>query len=302
MNYDDDNLDTELDAELQDRGDDVGDLPPEDDDLPEDEAGEEEQAEEEAEPEEEPAPAKGSKSVPHARFNEVNEALKQERAARLQLEEELARARGAQQPEPKPAAEPAPTPDADIKALRKQLREAIYEGDDNKAEALEDQIDSLSAQRQARIAEQRATELLEQQQKAQQQKAAQSEMQAVVTEAYQSYPFLDVEGAEPNQDAIDEVVALRDLYLSRGQSAAQAIAAAVAKVGPRYADEPAVKPARAPKTGSVAQNLEREKRIPPSMPGVGERARKIDYSALTEEEFDNLSAVERKKARGDFVG
>lgn len=299
MNYDDDNLDTVLDdehsAELEDRGDDVGDLPPEDDELPEAEAGEE------AEPDEEPAPAKGSKSVPHARFNEVNEALKQERAARLQLEEELARTRGAQQPpEQKPAAqEPAPVPAADIKALRKQLREAIYEGDDTKAEALEDQIDSLNAQRQARIAEQRASELLEQRQQAQQQKAAQSEMQEVVAEAYQAYPFLDVEGAEPNQDAIDEVVALRDLYLSRGKTAAQAIADAVAKVGPRYSEAPAAKPDG---KATIEQNLERERRIPPSMPGVGERARKVDYAKLSEDEFDKLPEAEKRKARGDFVG
>lgn len=38
--------------------------------------------------------------VPHARFNEVNENLKQERAERLRLEEELARARGQQPGQP----------------------------------------------------------------------------------------------------------------------------------------------------------------------------------------------------------
>lgn len=301
MHENDDNLDTEL----LDRGDEVGDLPPEDDELAlVDAEREEERAEEEGEAavEEEPAPAK-SKTVPHARFNEVNEQLKQERAVRLQLEEELARARGAQQAQ-EPASEPKPQDqekpaDFDFKAARKQLREAIYEGDDAKAEQLEEEIEQQTELRQTRIAEQRAQELLEQRAREQQQMTIKSEVETAVTAAYESYPFLDVSGTQANQDAIDEVIALRDLYMSRGKTPAQAIADAVAKVGPRYAEAPAAKPDG---KAVIEQNLERERRIPPAMPGVGERARKIDYANLSEDEFEKLPEAEKRKARGDFVG
>lgn len=297
----DDNLDTELDDDLpEDRGDEVGDLPPEDDELPLD--GEErEENEGDAAAEEEPAQAKGSRTVPHARFNEVNEQLKQERAARLQLEEELARARGAQQTQP-PAAEQKPQEkptEFDFKAARKQLREAIYEGDDAKAEQLEEEIERQTELRQTRIAEQRAQELLEQRHAEQQQKAVKSEVEAAVAAAYESYPFLDINGEQANQDAIDEVVALRDLYMSRGKPPAQAIADAVARVGPRYAETPAAKPDG---KATIEQNLERERRIPPTMPGVGERARKIDFANLSDDEFEKLPEAEKRKARGDFVG
>lgn len=304
MRDNDDNLDTELDTDLLDRGDEVGDLPPEDDELPLDGEEREEQAEEEGEAaEEEPAPAKGSRTVPHARFNEVNEQLKQERAARLQLEEELARARGAQQAQP-PAADQKPQEqekpaEFDFKAARKQLREAIYEGDDAKAEQIEEEIERQTELRQSRIAEQRAQELLEQRTREQQQKAIKSEVETAVAVAYASYPFLDIAGGQANQDAIDEVVALRDLYISRGKSPAQAIADAVAKVGPRYAEAPAAKPDG---KAAIEQNLERERRIPPAMPGVGERARKIDYANLSDDEFEKLPESEKRKARGDFVG
>ncbi|THG87098.1 hypothetical protein E5198_00870 [Pseudomonas sp. A-1] len=300
MRDNDDNLDTELDTDLLDRGDEVGDLPPEEDELPLDDE-EREENEGDAAAEEEPAPAKGSRTVPHARFNEVNEQLKQERAARLQLEEELARARGAQQTQPSAAEQkPQEKPtEFDFKAARKQLREAIYEGDDAKAEQLEEEIERQTELRQTRIAEQRAQELLEQRTREQQQKAIKNEVETAVAAAYASYPFLDAAGEQANQDAIDEVIALRDLYISRGKSPAQAIADAVAKVGPRYAEAPAAKPDG---KATIEQNLERERRIPPTMPGVGERARKIDYANLSEDEFERLPEAEKRKARGDFVG
>lgn len=294
MSDKDDNLDTELDTELLDRGDEVGDLPLEDDDLPLE--NQEEEGRQEAD---EPAPAR-SKSVPHARFNEVNEALKLERAERLRLEEELARARGGQQAQHQEPQQPEQrAPEFDFKAARKQLREAIYEGDDEQAEQIEEEIERQTELKQARIAEQRARELLEQRASEQQQKDAQKAVQTVVAEAYETYPFLDIASPEASQDAIDEVVALRDLYISRGKSAAQAIAEAVAKIGPRYSD---AQPRKQDRSSAIEQNLERERRIPPSMPGVGERARKIDYSNLSEDEFDALPEAEKRKARGDFVG
>ncbi|MNG35957.1 hypothetical protein D3C84_1228380 [compost metagenome] len=73
----------------------------------------------------------------------------------------------------------------------------------------------------------------------------------------------------------------------------------MAKVGPRYAETPAAKPDG---KAAIEQNLARERRIPPAMAGVGERARKIDFASLSEDEFEKLPEAEKRKARGDFVG
>lgn len=109
----------------------------------------------------------GKHTIPYERLTEARQQAQQykgqleEKLTRMQeLEQELAAVRAAAQ---QPASVEQKTPDveqeADIKALRRQLREAIYEGDDGKAEALEDQIDSLTAKRQVSIAEQRVADL-----------------------------------------------------------------------------------------------------------------------------------------------
>ena len=90
--------------------------------------------------------------------------------------------------------------------------------------------------------------------------------------------------------------------MRQGMPFAKALAAAVEKVGPRYAPQDA--PAKSTRTATpeqIKRNLERERRIPAAMPGVGERGKDIDYAALSDDEFDALSEQDKRKARGDFV-
>ena len=124
----------------------------------------------------------------------------------------------------------------------------------------------------------------------------------VLAAALAKYPFLDHESDAADADAIEDVIARRDLYMRQGMPFAKALAAAVEKVGPRYAPQDApAKSTRTATTEQIKRNLERERRIPAAMPGVGERGKDIDYAALSEDEFDALSEQDKRKARGDFV-
>ena len=251
-----------------------------------------------------------SRSVPHSRFNEVNEQWKIERAARLQLEEEMARLRG-EKPAPKDEPQAEPEPEFDFKSKRKALREATYEGDTDAAEKLEEEIEAANLARMEKLAEQRAEskyqERMEKERQERETKEAEQTLtaaNAAAVKAAEEYPFLNSQSADADADAIDEVIALRDLYLKRGDSAADAITKAADKVGARYApaEEADPRTPAKPTRAQLERNLDRAGKIPPRNAGVGERSQKIDYENLTEEQFDNLPSDEKRKARGDYVG
>ncbi len=245
-----------------------------------------------------------AKMVPHARFNEVNETLKSERAERLRLEEELARTRGQVPPKQEPAKdEPKPY---DFDAAEDLYNEAIMSGETEKAKALRREIRQEEQKQFERAAEEKAAAAYDARRQQDEKKAAERALQEVAKQAYEDYPFLNDQGEAPNEDAIEMVVAVRDAIMRRGVDAADALRKAVAKVGPMFSEK---KPAkdddpekRSARERVIQRNLEREKQIPPRDQGLGERSRVIDYSKLSEEEFDALPDTEKRRARGDFLG
>lgn len=318
----DDDLDPELlypgieeEEEEEEEDDDLIDDPDEDDgdedrgDEVDPSIADEDEPEPDEEPSEEPdlellaelAGEGKAKMVPHARFNEVNETLKHERAERLRLEEELARARG-QQPAPQADAPEAKPEAYDFDAAEERYMEAVMEGDTAQAKQIRAEIRSAEqrafSEQSALTAKQAADEELRRRDAAEEQAAAGK----VLAAALAKYPFLDHESDAADADAIEDVIARRDLYMRQGMPFAKALATAVEKVGPRYAPQDApAKSTRAATTEQIKRNLERERRIPAAMPGVGERGKDIDYAALSEDEFDALSEQDKRKARGDFV-
>lgn len=331
MDIEEEEEEEELDLEEdddgeEDRGDDVDPDLPDDDPEVDDPADDDDDGE--AEPDKKPAAEeeidaddladlagedkKKSSMVPHARFNEVNKSWQEERAERLRLEEEVARLRGST---PKPADKPEPeVPAFDFDDAEKRMMIAQYEGDQDAAMAIRKEIRVAERAELERLADERAERLyterkakedaaLAEKQKAQEQTA----LQAAAAKAVEDYPFLDSDSPEANEEAIEEVIALRDHFLSKGQSATDALMKAVARVGARYAvEEPTDlvidKKKATLTTEQIQRNLDREKRIPSRDAGVGERANKINYEALTEEQFDALPDAEKRKARGDLVG
>ncbi|PIA74305.1 hypothetical protein CDR19_04375 [Ectopseudomonas toyotomiensis] len=249
-----------------------------------------------------------SKVVPHSRFHEVNESLKQERAERLRLEEENARLKGAA---PKPEEQKPETPAAyDFDAAEDRYMTAVMEGDTDKAKVIRREIRAEELKIFEGKAGQDAKKAAEEELQKRDQSAETERLQKVLDDALAKYPFLNNDSDEANQDAIEDVIARRDHYLRQGMSPSKAVAAAVEKIAPRYApaaeEQPGdkskpVKEKPALGKDKIDRNVERQRSIPPVMPGVGERGKDVDYADLSEDEFDALPESEKRKARGDFV-
>lgn len=174
----------------------------------------------------------GQHTIP---FSELEAA--RERARQLEQQvQELQAAKAA-----KPQAEPAPVdavtemaPDLELAALVKERDEALFSGDTEAAQQLSMKIIGIQ-QDQATKA---ALAMMEARESQKQEKAAQesaiTDAQTRATALIEQYPFLNPQGPETNQDAIDLVVAQRDRLMQQGLPFADAIEKAVAKVAPLF--------------------------------------------------------------------
>ena len=242
--------------------------------------------------------------VPHARFNEVNESLKAEREARLRLEEELARARGAGAVQPEAPADAKQEAGFDFEQADQRYTDALYEGDTEKARQIRAEIRAAERAEFERLAEEKAEARVMERLARQEQEQARSELEQVAAKIVAKYSFLDSDSADADADAIGEVVALRDAYMARGATPGEALAKAadrVAQLNGHAKAEPQAKE-RTLTQDQIGRSLEREQKIPPRDRGVGERANRIDYANLSDAEFEKLSDAEKAKARGDFIG
>lgn len=330
--FDDDDDDFDPD---EDRGDEVDpDLPDDDDDLDGEGDGEgdgDDDADDDSDADDidaddladlagegEEGSDKKPSMIPYSRFNEVNKALKTERESRLQLEEELARTKGRVPKDADTQQEQGEEPPAfDFKAKRKELREALYEGNEERAEQLEDEIDAAKAADLERRAEAKAQQLFEARQAESEAERLKTEVETAAASAMTKYPALNPKTKGHDPELLEEVVALRNFYIQqKGMSPGEAITKAADKVAGRGAaakddagdgdgeGKPGgkrLKPGAKPTTEQLRRNDERSRKIPPRDGGIGERASDIDWENLTEEEFENLPDAEKRKARGDYV-
>ncbi|EIK96057.1 hypothetical protein PMM47T1_13895 [Pseudomonas sp. M47T1] len=242
------------------------------------------------------------KMVPHSRFQEKNDEAKAHRARVLELEEELARVKGSA-PAAKPKEEPVPV-EYDYDAAEDRYNAAILDGDSTLAKQIRAEI--RKAERVE--AEAKAEAAADRRYKANKERddlaRANGERDLAIAKAYEAYPFLDSAGSEPNQDAIEEVLALANFYTGKGKSVGDSITAAVAKVGPRYAPVQAeATPAKvdaAPKA-DLQKGIERAAKIPAKPEGIGARAAKLDVSKMTSKELKALSPEDEARLAGDIL-
>lgn len=243
--------------------------------------------------------------IPKARLDEVinqRETFKGERdALKEQLAEAnrqlLARQTPGEAP-PKTTAAPE-TPSADLKALRTQAREALMEGDMDKAAELDDLIDAEVL----RVAEAR----FEQKQAS---RAHQSALQTESANALADFPYLDTpEGAE----ALDLIVMSRDRKIAAGIEPSRALREAVATIAPRFQPDgeqgtpqqglsDGTKPTDTRSANALARGAADSTQQPPSIQaGVGNRATaaRVDVTKLSEAQFEELPEAEKKRLRGD---
>lgn len=260
---------------------------------------------------EEDAPAeestRQSARIPKARFDEVNnerkEALRaaeeaRERAAALEREIQALR-QGAKQPAP--AAQPkqeAPSFDEDAK--EQEYTTALMEGDTTKAHQIRREINSNLRQQAAHEAQ-----IMVEQQLTQRQAAA--ALQAASQQAVADFPYLETpEGAE----ALDLIIASRDAKIARGIPAHQALSDAVKSIAPKFAPDESTrgglpnttKPTDTRTAAAIARGAADANLQPPAVQaGIGARANagRVNVEALTEDQFKNLSAEDKKRLRGD---
>lgn len=238
------------------------------------------------------------KMVPHSRFNEVNEEAKAHRARVLELEEELARVKGGAT-----AAAPKEEKQQDqgfnFDDAEERYTAAVLDGDSTMAKQIRAEI----RKEEQAAADARAEAAADRRYQANRQKddehVAKVEFDLELAKAYAAHPFLDSDSADKNQDAIEETLVWHQHFINKGEKPAKALASAVQKVAPRYANtEPA--PAATPKV-DVAQGLARAEKVPARAEGLGERANALDVSKMTNKDIKALSAEDEARLAGNFV-
>lgn len=255
----------------------------------------------EAEPDDADDTRKGG-TIPHARFNEVNEARKEaQRLAELErqradaLETELRTLRAG-----KPAAttEAPAAPEFDEVAKEREYADALMEGDLDKAGKVRSEINRELRRQAAQdaIEQQRATEDAKQ-------------LSAVAKQAEADYPYLST---PEGQDVLDMILLSRDQRARKGIPMHQALADAVAAIAPKFAPADDAPPSRELQTPAPATDTRTTQAIargraaaeaqPPAVQaGIGNRASAamVDVENMSDEQFNALSETEKAKLRGD---
>ena len=233
---------------------------------------------------------KPPRTVPHKRFNEVNEEAKELRRQLKELQEQSAK-----------KAEPAKqTESYNFDAAEDAYNAAILDGDMTKAKQLRAEIRKNEAAEAEARADARAEKKWQENTAKAEMARAEKEKDAALDEAYEAYPFLDHENEDANIDAIEEALALANLYVSKGKSIGEALRAATKKVGERYA--PKAEPAKPEAKGlDLAGQVARAAKVPPQLKGNGAASTKIDVSKLTRQDIKKMSAEEKARLQGDFV-
>lgn len=284
---------TTQETTTEDRGDTVTDAPATEAKAVDDDA-------EATDPDIKPAGGK----IPKSRLDEVinqRETIKSERdALKEQLAETQRQLQASKTTEGQPAnTAPTTAPSLELKALRTQYREALMDGDIEKAESLDDLIDAEVL----RVAEDR----FEQRQAS---KASQTALQTASAQAIADFPYLET---PDGQEAVELIIMARDRRIANGMDASQALREAVATIGPKFQPDSeqgtpqhglisTPKPTDTRSANALMRGAADSNQQPPSIQaGIGNRATaaRVDVTKMSEEQFDSLSAADKKRLRGD---
>ncbi len=244
------------------------------DDETKDDDGQDETKDDESEAE--AAASKRDAVIPRARFDDVNARLHAEREETARLRAELA----ARQEQSQPSG-------LSLNELEDQYYEAFMSGEKELAIALLDQInENIYAQAESAV------------ERKLQERDAYSSFNQAVAKATADYPFLDPSKDVADAQAIADVVEWRDFYISRGDSPANAISQAVAKIAPMYqktAPEPEPKPEPNTRQQQAIQRAVKDSSAqPPKMDtGVGNRGIPAGNAIL--DDVDKWSAATQEE-------
>lgn len=295
--------DEEDDEEEDEDGDEEDDLDGEDgDEEDEDEEGEEDEEEEDADADALDDIANPGGRIPLARLNQV---LEQNRA----LTEMVLQLTGQGGKGATKDGDAAPA--FDLKAKIKERNALLLEGKEDEASTIDLEIE----EHRTRTAQTQAFQTV---QAGLQQQAT----NAAIAQVQKDYPVLNDKSRKFDQDTLDEVVALRNVYIARGEPMASAIAKAAKRICGRTSlsrDRDGERgERRGKKRDGERRNPEeltpRERRVqmmrarrqPGALHKAGASSRQMGAPGggsgdnLSEREVRQMSDREKREARGDF--
>lgn len=241
------------------------------------------------EPEERPKQRRKQPMVPKSRLDEV---LAKQKALQKQLD-----ALKASQPEVETAPE-----EYDFDAKELEYQQFVLDGESQKAIALRKEI--------------RAAEKAQIQFDMTQKMAATNSNSHVATALQQAaaaveaeFPVFDRSSETFNEEYTNEVVELRDAFMTKGDNAVEALSKAVRFVVKSYDLDSALETAPNPdleikKKAAISKKIQAANAQPPVLEGEGTRTREtvpIDVMRMSEDEFNALPDATLKRLRGDIV-
>lgn len=283
----------EEEEEVEDDTADDGDQEEEDGDTSE----EEEVA---AEAPEEVAPAQTKKPmVPKSRLDEV---LSKQKALQKQLDDMKAA---------QVVAESAPE-EYDFATKEVEYQSLVLDGEAEKAAALRQEMRKAERDQIAFEMRQEMTQTVNQNQQA-------TALQTAANDLEATFPVFDQNSESYNAEYTQEVIDLRDAFITQGHGAVEALGKAANFVVKSYdlvesGDEAsALSGSKAPakradevakKRAEVSRKLKAADAQPPELPGEssanrGERA--LDVASMSEDEFNALPEATLKRLRGDII-
>jgi hypothetical protein len=257
---------------------------------------EEEAVEVDEEPTEQPNLAVKKPMVPKSRLDEV---LNKQKALQKQLDDMKA----AQVP-----AEDAPD-DFDFGVKEVEYQNLLLDGESEKAAALRADIRRAERNQIEYEMTQKMTQTVNQNQQA-------TALQQAATDLEASFPVFDQAASEYNAEYTQEVIDLRDAFMTKGDNAVAALSKAARYVVREYdlegaVETPSLAGKAAPKSdemakkrAEVSRKLKAADAQPPELPGESSASRGekgLDLSSMTEEEFGSLPEATLKRLRGDII-
>lgn len=271
-----------------------------------DDADAEVESEGDDEVEGEETPTKGKKDsnpmVPRQRLNKEIQKRQQLEARIRDLETQ-----SAVPPAAAPAAAPAPVKEPvkpNAEAIGSMFA-AVLDGDETKAQATLEQILTEFGDRVVNQALAQSKDVAEGTYSRNQELNQLREAAAEVTE---QYPEFDQNSADVDMGLTEEVLALRDTLIDRGEKPAAALRRAAKLVAlenglqPRGKAADLSKPPVGSKPKDVSKQIARATQTPGRLKGEGAKNKetRIDILKLSDDQFGKLSREALAKARGDF--
>lgn len=255
------------------------------------------------EPTEKSSKATKGRRVPLERLNkEIEKRRNLESVVQnLRTEIDALKGAGSQEPQGEQQADPVGFTREEFEGMQ----EAMLDGETDKAfelfgKMMASQTQAVQAKAEQEVSERVRNEL--------NQDRAMTELQQTAQSLAEKYPELDSAGDEADEGLIEEVVEMRDLYVDRGLSPAEALKKSVRLVAlendlvDRTA-KPKADMAKPTKKTNTKAKLAAAKKEHGKLSGTGGGNSRpdIDISRLSDDDFAGLSAEAKARARGDYI-